>query len=155
MKKNLPVICILIIVALTAVFITLTRQSPYSEYAYASDDLQLYPEGETDMAYGYALYRRITPSQARAKMQAYPEAVILDVRNLHEFNTGHIPGAILLPESAVEAQAPYVLPDKDALILVYCQGGVRSQSATKMLVSMGYTNVYDFGGINSWPYDIE
>ena len=99
------------------------------------------------------IYRRITPVQARAIMHANPSAVILDVRSLQEYNTGHIPGARLLPEHAVRARAPRMFPNKNALILVYCQGGTRSKSAAQALVSMGYTNVYDCGGISSWPYE--
>ena len=106
------------------------------------------------MPHGHAAYRRITPRQARAAMQANPGATILDVRTLQEYNAGHIPGATLLPDYAIEAQAPYILLNKDALILVHCKGGKRSQGAAKQLVSMGYTNVCDFGGIDSWPYEI-
>ena len=102
----------------------------------------------------HAAYRRITPRQARVIIHANPRAIILDVRTRQEYDAGHIPGAILLPDHAVEAQAAYVLPDKNALILVYCKGGARSQGAAKLLVSMGYTNVCDFGGIDSWPYEI-
>jgi len=103
----------------------------------------------------YATCKRITPSQARAKMQAYPNAIIIDVRSQRAYNTGHIPGAKLLPYYAIEAQAPYVLPNKNALIIVYCQSGARSNSAAQALVLMGYKNVYDCGGINSWPYERE
>ena len=132
-------------------------------FASSCDELNMYlegslennPEGEQEMPYSYYAPRRITASQARARMKAYPDAIILDVRTQQEFDTGHIPGAILLPDYTIETQASYVLPDKDAMILVYCRGGNRSASAARLLVSMGYTNVYDFGGINSWPYDIE
>ena len=123
-------------------------------FASSCDELNMYLEGE-EMPYGYSAPRRITASQARARMDAYPDAIILDVRTRQEFDTGHVPGAILLPDYAIEAQAPYVLPDKDAMILIYCRSGNRSASALRLLLEMGYTNVYDFGGINSWPYDIE
>ena len=103
----------------------------------------------------YAAYRRITSRQARAQMQANPRAIILDVRTRQEYDAEHIPGATLMPDYAIKAQATQVLPDKNALILVYCKGGTRSQNAAKLLASMGYTNVCDFGGINSWPYERE
>ena len=107
------------------------------------------------MQYGtYAAYKRITPRQARAAMHANPRAIILDVRNPQEYKAEHIPGAINLPDYAVKTHASRVLPDKSALILVHCKGGSRSQNAAKQLVSMGYTNVCDFGGIDSWPYEI-
>ena len=107
------------------------------------------------MVYGHNTSRRITPSQARAKMRANPSATILDVRTRQEYDSGRIPGATLLPDTSIEYKAQTTLPDKNALILVYCRSGKRSQSATKLLVSMGYTNVYDFGGIESWPYEKE
>ena len=81
-------------------------------------------------------------------------AIILDVRSASEFAYGHIPGAILLPDYDIKYSAEQILPDTDALILVYCRSGNRSRAATSLLLSMGYVNVYDFGGINTWPYDV-
>jgi len=88
-------------------------------------------------------------------MQTHPGATILDVRSRQEYNAEHIPGAVCLPDNTIEAYAPRVLPNKGALILVYCKGGSRSRGAASTLVEMGYTNVYDFGGIDSWPYERE
>ena len=96
--------------------------------------------------------RRISASDARELMTRYPNAIILDVRSEREFAMGHIPGAILLSDYNIRDKAAEILPDYYALILVYCQSGNRSRSATSLLVSMGYVNTYDFGGINSWPY---
>ncbi|MCL1863648.1 MAG: rhodanese-like domain-containing protein [Defluviitaleaceae bacterium] len=95
----------------------------------------------------------ITASEAREKMKS--NAIIVDVRTPEEFDAGRIPGAILLPNYTIRDKAGTVLADKDALILVYCRSGVRSRDAVYELISMGYTNVYDFGGINSWPYERE
>jgi rhodanese-related sulfurtransferase len=97
--------------------------------------------------------RRISASAAREKMRD-GSAIILDVRTSGEYAKGRIPGAILLPDFDVREKAQSVLPNKDALILVYCRSGIRSHGAVCDLVSMDYTNVYDCGGINSWPYDI-
>ena len=80
---------------------------------------------------------------------------MLDVRTEQEFASSRIPGAILMPSNTIRAEARYVLKDKNALILVYCRSGNRSQTATQLLISLGYTNVYDMGGINSWPYERE
>ena len=99
--------------------------------------------------------RRISASYARELMKRYPNAIILDVRSESEFATGHIPGAILLPDFDIKDRAREILYDTNALILVYCRSGARSRAATYLLVSMGYKNVYDFGGINSWPYEVE
>ena len=98
--------------------------------------------------------RRITASQARGLMEKYPNAIILDVRNDQEFYTGHIPGAILLPEFEIGERYQDILKDKYQLILVYCRSGVRSRNATNLLLSLGFVNVYDFGGIIHWPYDV-
>lgn len=76
--------------------------------------------------------------------------VIVDVREQDEYNSGHIDGAILLPLGEIKKDAGSVLKDKDATILVYCRSGVRSAKGAKQLASMGYTNIYDIGGINSW-----
>jgi rhodanese-related sulfurtransferase len=86
-------------------------------------------------------------------MRANPNAIILDVRTAQEFATGKIPGAILLPDFDIRERAARVIPNKNALILVYCRSGARSREAAYELISMGYTNVFDFGGINSWPYE--
>jgi len=107
-------------------------------------------EGEDDMVIGTD--RRISASQAHALMERYPQAIVLDVRSETEFAQERIRGARLLPGDEIYYRAHYELPDYNALILVYCRSGVRSQAAVQLLVSMGYTQVYDFGGIISWPY---
>lgn len=97
---------------------------------------------------------KITPEQAREIMQSEPDAVVLDVRTQEEYDTGHIEGALLIPDTDVAGKAPELLPDKEATILVYCRSGRRSADAAKTLSDMGYTSVYDFGGIITWPYEI-
>ena len=81
--------------------------------------------------------------------------VILDVRTQEEYDQGHIPGAILIPNTEIEARAEQELPDKDQLILVYCRSGRRSKLAADILVSLGYTDIREFGGIIDWPYEVE
>lgn len=80
--------------------------------------------------------------------------VILDVRTLDEYNEGHIDKAILIPDTEIKDQAETTLTDKSATILVYCRSGRRSALASATLVELGYTNVYDFGGIIDWTYEI-
>jgi len=96
--------------------------------------------------------RLISASQAKELMTRYPSAIILDVRTEEEFQQGHIPGAVLLPDFDIQYMAASILYDYNALILVYCRSGNRSRGAVELLVSMGYKNVYDFGGFNTWPY---
>jgi len=83
------------------------------------------------------------------------EIILLDVREVHEFDSGHIKGAILLPLGDIGSKSEEVLPDKEAKIFVYCRSGNRSKTAVLDLIEQGYTNVYDIGGIIDWEYEIE
>ena len=100
-----------------------------------------------------AEYRRITAAEAKTRIDSGDEVVILDVRTEGEYNTEHIPNAILIPNETIADKMPDLLPDLDAEILIYCRSGNRSAEATRKLIQIGYTNVYDFGGINSWQYE--
>ena len=100
-------------------------------------------------------YQQITKEAAKEMMDTQ-EVVILDVREQHEYDSGHIPGAVLLPVGTITADtAAAVIDDLDTVVLVYCRSGNRSKTASQALADLGYTNVYEFGGINTWPYDIE
>lgn len=100
-------------------------------------------------------YRQISPQEAKKMMDTQP-VIVLDVREPGEYSRGHIPGAVLLPVGTIdETRAAAVLPDKDAAVLVYCRSGSRSKAASSKLARLGYTNVCDFGGINTWPYETE
>jgi rhodanese-related sulfurtransferase len=98
-------------------------------------------------------YRKISPETAKEMMRA-GDVIILDVRTQEEFDAGHIEGAMLIPDFEIAQRAEEALPDKDMTILIYCRAGRRSENAARMLVDMGYTAVYDFGGILDWPYDM-
>lgn len=98
-------------------------------------------------------YEQITPEQAKTIMDTETDYIIIDARTQEEFAEGHIEGAILMPEYEVADRAEKELPDKDALILVYCRSGRRSKIASEELVKLGYTNVKEFGGIIDWPYE--
>ena len=98
-------------------------------------------------------YQKITAAEAKG-MTDNGQGIILDVRTEEEYNEGHIAGALLLPLAEVEARAAEVLPDKAKAVLVYCRSGRRSALAAQALTQLGYSNVYDLGGINSWPYDV-
>ena len=98
-------------------------------------------------------YRKITAAQAKEKMEAEAAYTLLDVRTEDEFYEAHIEGAILIPDFEIAARAEGDLPDKGALIFIYCRSGRRSALAAKEMLGMGYTNVYDFGGIIDWPYE--
>ncbi len=83
------------------------------------------------------------------------DVVLVDVRSAAEYNSGHIKGALLLPLPQVGVKAEALLGSKkDKTVVVYCQSGSRSRVASALLQRQGYQNVYDFGGIYNWPYDI-
>ena len=100
-------------------------------------------------------YQQITAQEAKAIMDTESAYIIIDARTDEEFAAGHIANAILIPEYEVAARAEEELPDKDALILVYCRSGRRSKLAAADLVKLGYTNIKEFGGIIDWPYEVE
>ena len=99
-------------------------------------------------------YMQITAKEAKNIMDNETDYIILDVRTEEEFSKGHIDGAILIPDYEITDKAEEILTDKDQLILVYCRSGRRSKLAADSLVTMGYTNIKEFGGIIDWPYDI-
>ena len=83
------------------------------------------------------------------------EYLIVDVRTQEEYDKGHIPGAILLPLADIREGNVDALADKDQAIMVYCWTGRRSDDSVKLLVDMGYTNLYDIGGFIDWTGDVE
>ena len=99
-------------------------------------------------------YRQISQEEAMRMMQEEKGYIILDVRRRDEFDAGHIPGAILHPNESIEDTPPALLPDMDQVILIYCRSGNRSKQAAQKLAEMGYTSIYEFGGINTWPGEI-
>ena len=100
-------------------------------------------------------YQQISQEEAKAMMDTQV-VIILDVREQDEYDSGHIPGAVLLPVGPIdETTAAEVIPEKDSTVLVYCRSGNRSKTASAALAELGYTNIYEFGGINTWPYETE
>ena len=95
----------------------------------------------------------ITAEEAKKIMDSEDGYIILDVRTQEEYDQGHIPGAILIPDSEINLRAEKELTDKDQLLLVYCRSGRRSKLAAEALVELGYTNIKEFGGIIDWPYE--
>ena len=103
---------------------------------------------------GSATYEQISGAEAKALMDSESGYIIIDARTQEEYDQGHIPGAILIPEYEIADRAEKELPNKDQLILVYCRSGRRSKIAAEELVKLGYTNVKEFGGIIDWEYEI-
>lgn len=103
-----------------------------------------------------AMYTQITAEEAKTMIDESEEILILDVREQSEFDEGHIPGAVLLPVGTItEETAAGVIADKETVTLVYCRSGNRSKTAAQSLADLGYTHIYEFGGIRDWPYEVE
>lgn len=98
--------------------------------------------------------QKITASEGKEMMEADSSIILIDVRTESEYLSGHISGAVLLPLDLIQTQAETIIPDKDTKIIVYCRSGNRSAQAVSILENMGYTALYDMGGIIDWPYGI-
>lgn len=98
-------------------------------------------------------YRKVEPEIAKLMMDM-KKVMILDVRTEAEFNASHIEGALHYPLSDLSVLVKNQITNKDQILLVYCQSGNRSEQASKELVALGYSNVFDFGGIRDWPYGV-
>ena len=99
-----------------------------------------------------AEYKKLTPKEAQDLMS--DDVIVLDVRTQAEYNDGHIPHSVLLPDYEIKDGAEIVVPNKRQTILVYCRSGARSERAAKTLIELGYTDVYDLGGIIHWTGEI-
>ena len=109
----------------------------------------------TGCSAGGAGYQQITQEQAKQIMDS-EQVLVLDVREQYEYDEGHIPKAVLLPLGQIsEETAAKAVPAKDTKVLVYCRSGNRSKQAAKKLAELGYANIFEFGGITTWPYEIE
>lgn len=101
-------------------------------------------------------YQQITAEEAKNMIDELDGEIILDVREQDEYDEKHIPGAVLFSVGMIDAEtAEGVIPEKDTVVLVYCRSGNRSKTASSKLAELGYTQVYEFGGIKDWPYETE
>jgi rhodanese-related sulfurtransferase len=96
---------------------------------------------------------KITAEKAKQMMDDGDDFILLDVRTEEEYSQERIDGAMLIPDSEIKTRADDDLPDKNVRIFIYCRSGRRSALAAQELVDLGYTKVYDFGGIIDWPYE--
>ncbi len=97
-------------------------------------------------------YTQISQEEAK-KMMDEGNCIVVDVRTQQEYDEVHIPDALCIPLDTIGTEKVELLEDLDSTILVYCRSGNRSKQAAEKLVKIGYTNIYEFGGINTWPYD--
>ncbi len=99
-----------------------------------------------------AEYRTLTPQEAKVRLDQDPAIRLVDVRTEAEYLERRLPNSLLIPDDEIATRAPTLLPKKDDTIFLYCRSGRRSRAAAMTLVELGYTNVYDVGGIIDWPY---
>ncbi len=139
MSKNLLIILVVVVIAALVLSI------------FAKDKINRDSE-EIKMIKKTGQYQQITPKEAKKIIDEQEGAIIVDVRNDDEYKTGHIENAVLIPLPTINNEMPKELPDLDATILIYCRSGNRSKQAAQKLADMGYTNIYEFGGIGDWEY---
>ncbi len=136
------------VMALCAVFLTACGETDVEK---KSENMEIITE-ESEMANSY---KQISQEEAKLMMEKDDGHVIVDVRRADEYKEGHIPGAILIPNESISSEQPKELPDLEQIILVYCRSGRRSKEAAEKLANIGYSNIYEFGGIIDWTGDIE
>jgi len=102
--------------------------------------------------YGPSAKTMISPAEAKNRLDTERGITLLDVRTREEYLRKHIPNSILMPLNVLEKEAARGLPDKDAVIFVYCASGSRSSVGVKILSRLGYTKVFNLGGLSRWPY---
>ena len=99
-------------------------------------------------------YQQIDQETAKRMMEQDDGHVVVDVRRFDEYESGHIPGAICIPNEEIGDAQPEELPDRRQIILICCRSGRRSKEASEKLFNMGYLNIYEFGGIIDWTGEI-
>lgn len=101
-----------------------------------------------------ANYHQIDGQSALDMMNNETDYIIIDVRTESEYQQGHIKNAINIPNESIDESVSEILKDKDQLLLVYCRSGNRSKQASEKLAKLGYSNIYEFGGISDFPGEI-
>ena len=93
----------------------------------------------------------VSVEETRQLLQKKEPIVLLDIREKEEIALGYIEGATFLPQGLLSEKVENLLPDKDAPVVIYCAGGIRSLAAAKLMKEKGYTHVFSMAkGINGW-----
>lgn len=111
--------------------------------------------GKSDADTPSNTYEKITMSEGLARMESDENYILLDVRRADEFEAGHIPGAVNLPNGEIGTEEIPSLPDKAQTIYIYCRSGNRSKQAADKLLALGYTNLIECGGIIDYTGELE
>jgi sulfur-carrier protein adenylyltransferase/sulfurtransferase len=95
--------------------------------------------------------REVTPAEVELIREQAPSTHVIDVREASEWDQGHLPGAVHISKSYIEQQIEGAVPDREAQVILYCAGGVRSLFAAKTLQELGYSDVASMsGGFQQW-----
>ena len=100
-------------------------------------------------------FNTISGAEAYEALANDDSIILIDVRTIEEHEDVRIPNSIPLPFNELEETIVMLVPNRSYKIFVYCQRGIRSQDASQILVDLGYTNVYNIGGIIDWPGALE
>ena len=98
-------------------------------------------------------YNHSITSEEEFQLVDSKDVIIVDVRESYEYRNGHIKNAYNISLGKLDSIGDFGF-SKDKKIIVYCQSGNRSKMALEKLSDMGYTNVFDMGGIQSWEYEL-
>lgn len=90
----------------------------------------------------YRTNKSITLKEAMQIMATTKKLTLIDVRSQQEYKDYHIDGAICIPHYEIQNRIEKEVPNKNELIIIYCQSGIRSKSALQILLKKGYQNVY-------------
>ena len=99
--------------------------------------------------------KKITPKELKNLLDKNSPLQLIDVRNPNEYSNGHIKNSINIPLPTLEMEIENGDISKEAPVIVYCHSGARASSAAAILQQLGFKDIYNLGGIISWPYDLE
>ncbi|MGN0490411.1 rhodanese-like domain-containing protein [Ruminococcus sp.] len=115
----------------------------------------LYGCGKSEADMHDNTYEKISMSEGIERIESDEGYILLDVRRTDEFEAGHIPGAVNLPNEEIGTEEIPSLPNKSQMIYIYCRSGNRSKQAADKLLALGYTNIIEFGGIIDYTGELE
>ncbi|TYQ17783.1 UNVERIFIED_CONTAM: rhodanese-related sulfurtransferase [Acetivibrio alkalicellulosi] len=144
MNKLVTVFIIIVISGIAASNI-IEKDEQYME---SENNISIIKENDNGLT-----YKNISAKEAKERIDSEKGIILLDVRTPAEYAESHIPESVLLPLDTLNRDVTNVITDKNAVIFIYCRSGRRSITAAEILISLGYTNVYNLGGINSWPFE--
>ena len=96
----------------------------------------------------------LNQDQAYAELSQDKSIKLIDVRTRLEFSEGHIPHSVNIPLDTLESRLAKSLPNKDAKIFVVCYSGARAKTAVSELKKVGYTQVFNIGGVSTWKHEM-